>query len=189
MLTDVRRLPTHGGSLRMFVQRSGTPSGAVRRLLAEEEAIGVGSESYYQDFAARVRSVQTSLVSMLESLKAEGKRIAGYAVSAKGAILLNSAGVDGRLVDYLVDRSPHKQGKFMPGIHLPIYHPDEAARGADSRLPRSCSRGTSRTKSCASSRSTRSGAVSSSCRFRSRRFSQTGRGGAGMTKSGSKRIS
>ena len=125
MLTDVRRLPTHGGSLRMFVQRSGPPSGAVRRLLAEEEAIGVGSESYYQDFATRVRSVQTSLVSLLESLKADGKRIAGYAVSAKGAILLNSAGVDGRLVDYLVDRSPHKQGKFMPGIHLPIYHPEK----------------------------------------------------------------
>jgi len=124
VLTDVRRLPTHGGSIRMFVQRSGTPSVAVRRLLAEEEAIGVGRESYYQDFAARVRSVQTSLVSMLESLKADGKRIAGYAVSAKGAILLNSAGVDGRLVDYVVDRSPHKQGKYMPGIHLPIYHPD-----------------------------------------------------------------
>ncbi len=61
---------------------------------------------------------------MLESLKADGKRIVGYAVSAKGAILLNSAGVDGRLVDYVVDRSPHKQGKYMPGIHLPIYHPD-----------------------------------------------------------------
>jgi SAM-dependent methyltransferase len=125
VLTDVRRLPTHGGSLRMFVQRSGTPSAAVRRMLAEEEVIGVGRESYYQDFAARVRSIQTSLVSLLESLKAQGKRVAGYAVSAKGAILLNSAGVDGRLVDYLVDRSPHKQGKYMPGVHLPIYHPDK----------------------------------------------------------------
>ena len=88
VLTDVRRLPTHGGSLRMFVQRSGTPSAAVRRMLAEEEVIGVGRESYYQDFAARVRSIQTSLVSLLESLKAQGKRVAGYAVSAKGAILL-----------------------------------------------------------------------------------------------------
>jgi SAM-dependent methyltransferase len=125
VLTDVRRLPTHGGSLRMFAQRSGTPSIAVRRILAEEEAIGVDRDSYYQDFAARVRSIQTSLVSLLESLKAKGKRVAGYAVSAKGAILLNSAGVDGRLVDYVVDRSPHKQGKYMPGIHLPIYHPDK----------------------------------------------------------------
>jgi SAM-dependent methyltransferase len=123
VLTDVRRLPTHGGSLRMFVQRSGSPSAAVRQLLAEEEAIGVGREGYYQDFAARVRSVQTSLFSLLESLKADGKRVVGYAVSAKGAILLNSAGVDGRLIDYVVDRSPHKQGKYMPGIHLPIYDP------------------------------------------------------------------
>ena len=127
VLTDVRRLPTHGGSLRMFVQRSGPPSANVRRMLAEEEAIGVGRESYYQDFATRVRSVHLA-VSLLESLKADGKRIAGYAVSAKGAILLNSAGVDGRLVDYLVDRSPHKQGKFMPGIQLPIDHPEKTPR-------------------------------------------------------------
>jgi SAM-dependent methyltransferase len=122
-LTDVRRLPTHGGSIRMFVRRQGIPSAAVRQLLAEEHALGLDREDYYRDFAQRVRSVQTSLVALLERLHAEGKTVVGYAVSAKGAILLNSARVDQRLVGYLVDKSPHKQGKFMPGLHLPIYHP------------------------------------------------------------------
>ena len=125
VLTDVRRLPTHGGSLRLFVQRHGTPSAAVRQMLAEEKALGVEGEGYYRDFAARVRGIQTALTSMLERLRAEGKRVAGYAVSAKGAVLLNSARLDRSLVEYLVDRSPQKQGKFMPGLHLPIYHPSK----------------------------------------------------------------
>jgi hypothetical protein len=61
------------------------------------------------------------LTELLASLRSSGKRIAGYSVSAKGTILLNSAGIDGRLIDYLVDRSRHKQGKYMPGVHLPVY--------------------------------------------------------------------
>ncbi len=125
VLTDVRRVPTHGGSLRMYVQRQGTPSPSVERLLDEEKASGVDRIGYYEDFAQRVRSIQTNLKSLLESLKANGQRIAGYAVSAKGAILLNSAGIDGRLLDYVVDLSPHKQGKAMPGVHLRVYPPSK----------------------------------------------------------------
>jgi hypothetical protein len=120
-LVDVRRLPTHGGSLRMYVQRTGKPSAAVEQLLAEEAEIGLDRVGYYQDFAARVRSIQITLRELLESLKAHGKRIAGYAVSAKGVILLNSSGVDGRLLDYVVDLNPHKQGKYMPGVHLRVH--------------------------------------------------------------------
>jgi hypothetical protein len=100
--------------------------GAAEALAAEgirADVIHANREDYYRDFAQRVRSVQTSLVALLERLHAEGKTVVGYAVSAKGAILLNSARVDQRLVGYLVDKSPHKQGKFMPGLHLPIYHP------------------------------------------------------------------
>ena len=121
MLTDVRRVPTHGGSLRMYVQATGRPSAAVEQLLAEEERIGIGGVHYYQDFATRVRSVQRALRELLESLKAHNKRIVGYAVSAKGAILLNSSGIGRELIDYVVDRNRHKQGKFMPGVHLPVY--------------------------------------------------------------------
>jgi SAM-dependent methyltransferase len=120
-LTDVRRIPTHGGSLRLYVQRQGTCSDAVGQLLAEEHELGVDRVGYYENFASRVRSVQTTLAQLLQSLKADGKRIAGYAVSAKGAILLNSSRIDGGLLDYVVDRSPYKQGKFMPGVHLPVH--------------------------------------------------------------------
>jgi SAM-dependent methyltransferase len=124
-LVDVRRLPTHGGSLRMYVQRTGQPSNIVRQLLAEEEELGVTRLAYYQNFAARVQAIQRTLKELLVSLKSSGKRIAGYAVAAKGTILLNSAGIDGRLVDYLVDRNRHKQGKYMPGVHLPVYDPQK----------------------------------------------------------------
>jgi 2-polyprenyl-3-methyl-5-hydroxy-6-metoxy-1,4-benzoquinol methylase len=120
-LVDVRRLPTHGGSLRLYVQRSGAASAAVEALLAEEEALGLDRAEYYQDFASRVRTVQRSLNELLVSLKADGKRVAGYAAAAKGTILLNSAGIDGRFLDYVVDRNRHKHGKYMPGVHLPIY--------------------------------------------------------------------
>jgi hypothetical protein len=123
VLTDVTRLTTHGGSLRLYVQRQGAPSPAVERLLGEEQRLGVDRADYYSDFAVRVRSIQTTLKSLLQSLKREGQRIAGYAVSAKGAILLNSSGIDDRLIDYVVDRSPHKQGKAMPGVHLRVYDP------------------------------------------------------------------
>jgi len=123
VLTDVRRLTTHGGSLRLYVQRAGAPSPAVERLLNEERQLGVDRADFYRDFAVRVRSIQTTLKALLESLKRGGQRIAGYAVSAKGAILLNSSGIDGRLIDYVVDRSPYKQGKAMPGVHLRVYDP------------------------------------------------------------------
>jgi SAM-dependent methyltransferase len=121
VLTDVRRLSTHGGSLRMFVQKSGTPSAAVQQLLAEEKALGLDRADYYRDFAVRVRSLIETLQNLLGSLKAEGKRIVGYAAAAKAAILLNAAGVDGKYLDYVVDRNVHKHGRYMPGVRLPIY--------------------------------------------------------------------
>jgi SAM-dependent methyltransferase len=120
-LVDVRRLTTHGGSLRMYVQRQGSASASVRQLLAEEEQLGMAKVEYYKDFASRVRAIQRTLGELLRSLKAEGKQIAGYAAAAKGTILLNSAGIDGGLVDYVVDRNRHKHGKYMPGVRLPIY--------------------------------------------------------------------
>jgi SAM-dependent methyltransferase len=122
-LTDVRRIPTHGGSLRMYVQRRGRPSAAVERLLDEERELGVDRVEFYENFAARVRAIQGELRDLLGTLKATGHRIAGYAVSAKGTILLNSSGIDGRLLDYVVDRSPYKQGKVMPGVHLRVHDP------------------------------------------------------------------
>jgi hypothetical protein len=120
-LVDVRRLPTYGGSLRLYVQTTGRPSANVKRMLDEEEEAGVTKLPYYSDFAERARSIQRSLKGLLQGLKAEGKSIAAYGVAAKAAIMFNSAGIGDGLIDYAVDRSRHKQGKFVPGLHLPIF--------------------------------------------------------------------
>ena len=115
--SDARRLAPP------FVQRTGTPSVAVRRLLAEEEALGLDRAIFYQDFAARVRSVQTSLE---PARVAEGARSADRGIRRVGEGCNPAQFLRHRWasLDYVVDRSPHKQGNSMPGVHLPIYHPD-----------------------------------------------------------------
>jgi SAM-dependent methyltransferase len=119
-LADVRRLPTHGGSLRLFISKRPEQSAAVLALLEEERQLKLDTAGYYVDFATRVRGIQRDLKALLGSLKGEGKTIAGYAAAAKGTIMLNAAGIDTSLVDYIVDRNDYKQGKYMPGVHIPI---------------------------------------------------------------------
>jgi SAM-dependent methyltransferase len=124
-VTDVERLPIHGGSLRYTLARtaSATPSAAVTALLTEEQAWGVGATDTYRPFVARVEAVKRDLLSYLRQAKQSGKRIAAYGASAKGTTLLNYCGIDGRLIDFVVDRSPHKQGRYTPGTHLKIEAP------------------------------------------------------------------
>lgn len=119
-LVDIERLRIHGGSLRLSVGRSGTPAPVVTEMLASEEAAGVRVPEYYEQFAADVAQIRVKLRRLLTDLKADGASIAAYGAAAKGATLLNYAGIDGELIDFVVDRSPHKQGKLMPGVHLPI---------------------------------------------------------------------
>lgn len=123
-LQDVERMAIHGGSLRIFVGHEQKPSSAVTRLLEEEESWGVKTLAPYQTFAASVQGVTAALTSLLRSLKAEGKRLAAYGAAAKGSTLLNFAGIDTSLLEFVVDRSTHKQGRFMPGVHLPILPPE-----------------------------------------------------------------
>ncbi len=120
-LNDVRRLPIHGGSLRLYVGHREEVSSAVEALLAEERASGVDQIDYYKDFAQRVERIRESLLELLRGLKADGKRIAAYGAAAKGATLINYVGIDTGLIDFVVDRNTHKQGRFMPGKHLPIF--------------------------------------------------------------------
>jgi SAM-dependent methyltransferase len=131
-LVDVERIPIHGGSLRVFFQRTNGPrslekTGAARvqRLLSEEEAWGVGNVAFYLGFSARVEHLRCKLVSLLRRLKAEGKCIAVYGASAKSTTLLNCYGIGVETLDYVVDRSTVKQGRFTPGTHLPIYTPEK----------------------------------------------------------------
>jgi len=124
MVCDVELLPIHGGSLRLFVARGGAPASArVADLLAEEKTAGLLALDYYRDFSARVAALRQQLLALLRRLKGEGRRIAAYGASAKGSTLMNAFGIDGRLVEFVVDRSDLKQGRYTPGNHLPIMPP------------------------------------------------------------------
>ena len=120
----------HGGSLRVLLQHPGTrPVGAeVRRMLAREEEEGLTSADRYASFAHAVGRLRAELLALLRGLKAEGKRIAAYGAPAKGNTLLNYCGIGTNLLDFTVDRSPHKQGMLLPGSRLPILPPDELLR-------------------------------------------------------------
>ena len=121
----VERIPIHGGSLRVTVVSEGQEGEAplVRALLDEEREWGVAEVEPYRRFARRAAELRGELRELICDLKARGKRIAAYGAAAKGNTLLHYAGIDGALIDFVVDRSPHKQGRFMPGNHLPIHAP------------------------------------------------------------------
>ncbi len=124
VLVDVERTVIHGGSLRLFVEHSGVASSRVTDLLAEERREGLDRYEYFRDFAIRVDGVRDQLVELLADLKRQGKRIAGYAAAAKATTLLAFCGVGAETLDYVVDLSTFKQGRYMPGNHLPILSPD-----------------------------------------------------------------
>jgi hypothetical protein len=122
---DVVRIPLHGGSLRAFVTRpSGAPSPAVTSLLAEEAGWGVGRLPFYRGFAARVEALRASLRERLADLKRCGKTVAAYGAAAKATVLLNYCRIGREVVDFVVDRSPYKQDRFVPGVRLPILDPE-----------------------------------------------------------------
>jgi len=123
---DVEELTTHGGSLRVYGchsadARRATP--AVATLLAEEERRGLGDLATYNKFQERADRVKDALVIFLIEQKRAGKRVAGYGAAAKGNTLLNYAGIKQDLLPYVCDAAPSKQGKFLPGNHIPIVSP------------------------------------------------------------------
>ena len=126
-LNDVRRLPIHGGSLRLTFGKIEAPSEAVATILAEEKELGLNTYAYYENFGTRVRDFRIKARALLGKLKAEGKRIAAYGAAAKGTIMLNFLDLNSRVIEYVVDRNPHKQGKFMPGVRVPIDAPERLA--------------------------------------------------------------
>lgn len=121
---DVEELPTHGGSLRVFAQRSDTGRRArcsrVDDLLAREAAVGLTTAAAYAGFQARAEAVKDDFLSFLIEAKRRGRLVAAYGAAAKGNTLMNFAGVRPDLVRFVVDRNPAKQGKYMPGSRIPI---------------------------------------------------------------------
>jgi hypothetical protein len=121
---DVERLAIHGGSLRLHVGKAARSSPRVHALLRDEELLGVDRPAYYQTFAARVRSLKAGLCGYLHDLKRQGRRLAAYGASAKGSTLLNYFGIGADVLDFVVDRSPVKQGRYTPGTRLRIDAPE-----------------------------------------------------------------
>jgi len=125
-VVDVELIPLHGGSLLLSVAKNGAKQEIgprVAEMLADEKRVGIDSSAYYEGFSRRVQALRVELRRVLGDLKAKGARIAAYGAAAKGSTLLNYAELGRETIDFVVDRSPHKQGKFMPGIRLPIRAP------------------------------------------------------------------
>ena len=125
---DVEELTSHGGSLRVYSCRkeSGTHNieSRVAQLVAAEEKAGLASTAGYTAFADQVKQTKWALVDFLLAAARQSKQVAGYGAPGKSATLLHYCGIGKDMVSYTVDRSPYKQGRFLPGTHIPIYHPD-----------------------------------------------------------------
>jgi len=128
---DVAQLPTHGGSLRIFAAHDDDQTHPVQpgiaELHAEETAAGLDALPAYHEFAERVKRTKRQLLRFLVEAREQGKTVVGYGAPAKGVTLLNYCGVGTDLLDYTVDLSPHKQDKMLPGVQVPISHPDRIA--------------------------------------------------------------
>jgi hypothetical protein len=126
---DVQELPTHGGSLRVYARHPGDiddpVAHSVKELLVTEEMFGLTDVGRYRRFASQVEETKRGILDLLIRLKRQGATIAGYGAPGKGNTLLNYCGIRSDFIDFTVDRNPYKQGKFLPGTHIPIYAPEE----------------------------------------------------------------
>jgi len=130
-VVDVDELSTHGGSLRVYArpeESAGEPTAQVKAVLDEEESAGLHTVAGHEGFAREVLQIKSDLLGFLLGAAGEGRSVAGYGAPGKGNTLLNHCGVRSDLLSYTVDRSPQKQGKFLPGTHIPIYPPERLAQ-------------------------------------------------------------
>jgi SAM-dependent methyltransferase len=126
-VVDVELLPTHGGSIRIWArpeQIAAAPSAHVREVLAIEEAAGLHQVEGYLDLQGRTEAIRQDLLRFLLDCRAQGKRVVGYGAPGKGNTLLNYCGIRSDLLEYTVDRSPYKHGRFTPGTRIPIHDPE-----------------------------------------------------------------
>src|SRR5205823_10488 len=125
---DVEELPTHGGSLRIYACHRSNSEPSSKRLndLRRHEAdLGLDRLECYMSFAERVKETKRKLLEFMIAAKRNGKQIAGYGAAGKGNTLLNYCGIRTDFLDYVVDRNPYKQGRFLPGTHIPIFAPEK----------------------------------------------------------------
>jgi SAM-dependent methyltransferase len=128
-LFDVEELPTHGGSLRIYACHTEDSSKTIGRRVIDlrncEKAAGFERMEHYLLFSEKVKETKRRILAFLIEAKRKGKSIAGYGAPAKGNTLLNYCGIRSDLIDYTVDRSPHKQGHYLPGVRIPIHSPEK----------------------------------------------------------------
>jgi 2-polyprenyl-3-methyl-5-hydroxy-6-metoxy-1,4-benzoquinol methylase len=129
-VVDIDELGTHGGSLRVHArpeESAGEPTARVKAVLAEEDSAGLHTAAGHEGFADAVMRIKSDLLSFLLRTAGEGRSVAGYGAPGKGNTLLNHCGIRADLLAYTVDRSPVKQGMFLPGTHIPIHAPERLA--------------------------------------------------------------
>jgi SAM-dependent methyltransferase len=127
-LFDVEQISSHGGSLRVYLQHVGDKqkiNNRVFELRIQETAFGLNKMKTYEFFSDKIKKLKQELLTFLEEVKKAGKKIAGYGAPAKGNTLLNYCGITSKQIPFTVDLSPHKQGHFLPGSHIPIYSPEK----------------------------------------------------------------
>ena len=125
---DVEELKSHGGSLRVYACRASSQAHAlapnVQKVINDEINAKLDRIEGYESFARQVKETKLDLVDFLLTAARQGKRVAGYGAPGKSATLIHYCGIGKDLIEYTVDRSPYKQGRFLPGSHIPIFHPD-----------------------------------------------------------------
>jgi SAM-dependent methyltransferase len=127
-VNEIRQLPIHGGSLRLYVRHRESVQDSVRSLLKDEVESGLTRHDYYLDFSSRVDHIRGEMRTLLKELRAQGKEIAAYGAAAKGTIMLNAIGANSDIIEFVADRNVHKQGKWVPGARIPIVAPEELVR-------------------------------------------------------------
>jgi len=129
---DVEQLPSHGGSLRLFGKHKGDTTNPVTdrvtELLNKEKEAGVNTLAFYRNFQDRVNQIKYNSLTFLIEEKKKGKKIIGYGAAAKGNTFLNYCGIKGTdIINFVVDASPYKQNKYLPGSHIPVYSEEKIA--------------------------------------------------------------
>ncbi len=130
-VVDVAELGTHGGSLRVYArpeESAGEPTARVKAVLDSEELAGLHTVAGHEDFAAAVLKIKSDLLGFLLAAARDRRTVVGYGAPGKGNTLLNHCGIRSDMLAYTVDRSPVKQGRFLPGTHIPIYQPERIAQ-------------------------------------------------------------
>lgn len=124
VINDIKLVPIHGESMRVYVGKSGKSSKAVHDFLNQEIEIGLTKKETYFNFSNKIESNKNKLLKILTDLKKEGKKIFGYGAPAKGNTLLNYFGIGSDVLDVITDTTPTKQGTYTPGVHIPVVSPD-----------------------------------------------------------------